>query len=271
MSAERMQSAHPRGTSIREFLLVLVGLSLPLWAVGAIWRVQIFSGFYLFQLPLAMPSVAAMIVVARRQGINGIGTLLGRTADFARLKRKTWYLPILLMCPSIGLINYCALRRLGAPVPALSFSLSALLAYSPVFLMAFTEEIGLTGYVTDRMENRHTWVMTGVIVGMIWAAYHIPGFVISGYYNAEWIIWHAIYIIALRVLFVWIYDNSGRSLFSMALCHGTFGLFWILLPATGNLQKANPTYDPRISALIAITYACIAASFWPPKTQANFQ
>ena len=56
----------------------------------------------------------------------------------------------------------------------------------------------------------------------------------------------------------------------MALLHSTFGLFWILFPATGNLQKATPYYDPRIAAFIAISYAALVTFLWGSKTLAQF-
>ena len=57
----------------------------------------------------------------------------------------------------------------------------------------------------------------------------------------------------------------------MSLFHSTFGLFWILFPATGNLQKASSYYDPRIAALVAITYVVIVTFLWGSKTLAQFR
>jgi hypothetical protein len=72
-------------------------------------------------------------------------------------------------------------------------------------------------------------------------------------------------------MFVWVYNNSGKSLFSMALLHWTFGLFWILFPQTDNLQKATPYYDPRIAAMIAISYVAIVTFLWGSKTLAQYR
>jgi hypothetical protein len=113
--------------------------------------------------------------------------------------------------------------------------------------------------------------MSGILLGLVWAGYHIPGFIISGFYSFGWIFWHVLYTIAGRVLFVWVYNNSGKSLFSMALFHWTFGLFWILWPQTGNLQKAPPVYDPRIAAIIAISYVAIVTLLWGSKTLAQYR
>jgi membrane protease YdiL (CAAX protease family) len=196
---------------------------------------------------------------------------LKRTYDFRSIKSKIWYLPILLIYPSFGFIDYWILRLSGTSIPSPYFSLPILLGYSTVFFMTFGEELGLTGYAIDRMQQRYSALTSGILLGLVWAGYHIPGFIISGYYSFEWIFWHVLYTIAGRVLFVWVYNNSGKSLFSMALFHSTFGLFWILWPQTGNLQKALPYYDPRISAFIAITYVAIVTILWGSKTLAQYR
>jgi hypothetical protein len=57
----------------------------------------------------------------------------------------------------------------------------------------------------------------------------------------------------------------------MSLFHATFGLFWILFPATGNLQKASTYYDPRLAAFIAISYVAIVTFLWGSKTLAQYR
>jgi len=253
------------------FILLLFGLSIPVWVIGALYDVQIFPGFQLFQLPLAMPAVTALILIYRESGKDGLMALLKRTYDFRTIKSKHWYLPMLLTYPSMGLLDYLIQRLSGASIPPLHFSLGILLGYSTIFFMTYGEELGLTGYATDLLQQRHSALMAGILLGFVWAGYHIPGFIISGYYSFEWIFWHALYTIAGRVLFIWVYNNSGKSLFSMALLHSTFGLFWMLLPATDNLQKATPYYDPRIAAFIAIAYAAIVTALWGSKTLAQYR
>lgn len=257
--------------SLLRFLLLLMALSTPIWVIGAIFNVELFPGFKLLQLSLGMPMVAALILVYQENGRAGVMTLLKRAYDFRNFKSKIWLLPILLTYPSIGLFDYLIQQMLGVSIPSLYFSLPILLGYSTVFFLTFGEELGLTGYATDWMQQRYSALISGILLGLIWAGYHIPSFIISGFYSFEWIFWHALYTIAGRVLFVWVYNNSGKSLFSMALFHSTFGLFWILLPVTGNLQKATSYYDPRIAAIIAILYVVVVTLLWGPKTLSKYR
>jgi membrane protease YdiL (CAAX protease family) len=266
-----MNANNSKNRSLLIFVLLLFGLSIPPLVIGAIYDVQLYPGFKLFQLPLAMPAVAALILIYRESGRDGIAALLKRTYDFRNVKSKIWYLPILLIYPSIGFLDYLIQRLSGVTMPSLYFSLPIFIAYCTVFFLAFGEELGLTGYAIDRLQQRYSALTSGILLGLIWAGYHIPSFIVSGYYSAEWLFWHALYTIVGRVLFVWVYNNAGKSMFSMALFHSTFGLFWILFPATGNLQKASSYYDPRIAAFIAISYVAIVTLLWGSKTLAQYR
>lgn len=256
--------------SFATFLLLLFGLSFPCWVLGAIYDVQIFPGFKLFQLPLGMPMVSALILVYREKGGNGVIALLKRTYDFRNIRSWVWFLPILFIYPSIGLINNWIQSLSGRSIPSPHFSFAVLLGYSTVFFMTYAEELGLTGYAIDRIQQNSSALKSSILVGLVWAGYHIPGFIISGYYSFEWIFWHALYTIASRVLFIWVYNNAGKSLFSMALFHWTFGFFWSLWPQD-NLQRAVPFYDPRICAIIVIIYTLFVVFLWGPKTLTNYR
>lgn len=259
-----------RKKSLSDFLILLLCLSIPCWVLGAIYDVQIFPGFKLFQLPLAMPMVAALLITYRENGKPGLVTLLKRTYDFRNFKFKFWLLPVLLISPSIGFLNYWIVRWRGVFIPPPNFSFAVILGYSIVFFMTYAEELGLTGYAVEPMQQRFSALKSGILLGLVWAGYHIPGFIISKYYSYEWIFWHALYTVATRVLFVWVYNNSGKSLFSMALFHWIFGLFWSLWPQD-NLQRAVPFYDPRICAILAVFYVAVVVFLWGPKTLAKYR
>jgi len=218
-----------------------------------------------------MPATAALILIYREKGGAGIIVLFKRAFDWRKIHPKIWFMPIILMIPSIGLVNYIFAKITQDSVPPLHFSWPILLGYCTVFFMTYAEELGLTGYAIDRLQPKFSALRSGILLGVLWAGYHIPGFIISGYYTWVWIFWHAIYTVAARVLCVWIYNNAGKSLFSMALFHWAFGLFWIFLPQTGNLQKASVYYDPRLSAIMCILYAVVVTYFWGASTLAKFR
>lgn len=264
-----MDTTTTKPRSIRSFLLLLTALSIPLWILGTIYDVQIFPGLNLYQLPLAMSMVTALILIYRESGGAGVRTLLQRMYDFRKIRSKIWYLPILLVVPSIGFVEYWVLRFSGVIIPPPSFSFAVLFAFISYFFMAYTEELGWTGYLLDPLLARGSALKAGVLVGLVWAGIHVPILLINGY-SAEWVFWHALYTTAVRVLMVWIYVHVGRSLFAMTLAHATFGLFWAFWPVE-NLHRVVSFYDPRIMALTAIAYVAVVVWLWGPKTLADYR
>lgn len=255
--------------SITNFLLLLFVLSIPLWIFGSMYDVQIFPGFKLYNLPLAMPMVAAFILIYRESGRAGLIALLKRTYDFRNIKSKIWYLPIFLIYPSMAFIQYWILRFSGISIPSPTFSSAILVGDFLVFFMAYPEELGWTGYALDPMQARWSALKSGLLLGVAWAGLHVPILFINGY-SFGWIFWHSLYVVVGRVLFVWIYNNTGKSLFAMSLFHTTFGLFWSFWPSD-NLTRVVSFYNPFIAASIAIFYVVIVTLLWGPKMLAQYR
>ena len=88
---------------------------------------------------------------------------------------------MLLVFPSCGAINYYALRLTAVHLPPPTFSLLSVLGYGTVFFMTYGEELGLTGYALDPLQERHGALSAGLILGLTWAGYHIPRYGSSKY------------------------------------------------------------------------------------------
>jgi hypothetical protein len=52
-------------------------------------------------LVLVCPMIAALILVYRENGSDGVKQLLKRAFDFKRIKGKIWYVPIFFLMPGI--------------------------------------------------------------------------------------------------------------------------------------------------------------------------
>src|SRR5512143_1414962 len=121
------------GRSVFRFVLLLFELCVPVWVLGALFDIELFPGFKLFQAGLAMPMVASLILTYEERRWPGIAALLRRTGDVAGIKPRIWFLPILFVFPSLGLINYWIVRQSGADIPSPTFSLIGFLGYCTVF------------------------------------------------------------------------------------------------------------------------------------------
>ena len=78
-------------------------------------------------------------------------------------KSRIWYLPILLIYPSIGLLNNWIQSFSGASIPSPHFSVALFLGYCTVFFMTYGEELGLTGYAIDLVQQKYSALKSGIL------------------------------------------------------------------------------------------------------------
>ena len=66
------------------------------------------------------------------------------------------------------------------------------------------------------MQQRWSALQAGLVLGAIWALWHVIAMVEAGQ-SPAWIVWGCLDMMATRVLMVWLYNNMGRSVFAVAL------------------------------------------------------
>lgn len=93
-------------------------------------------------------------------------------------------------------------------------------------VVAFFEEIGWTGFALPRLEARYTLLTAGVLLGVVWGAWHAPAdfWGNAATYGGLWPLRIALWVVALtayRVVIAWVYDNTG-SLLLAQLAHAGF-------------------------------------------------
>ena len=115
------------------------------------------------------------------------------------------------------------------------------------FVAALGEELGWSGYVIDPMQDRWNALQASILLGLVWAAWHwVP--LVQAHRSAAWIAWWSLNTVALRVLIVWLYNNTGKSVFAAALFHAFANVSGVTF---------SNYYDPRITGLIVAFAAAI--------------
>jgi membrane protease YdiL (CAAX protease family) len=200
----------PRRRAPLAFVALLLALSVPFWLVGAAAERQLLPGLPMGALMAICPAVAASILVYREARTAGVARLLKRAFDHERIRDKVWYAPILLLMPAMTAVAYGVMRAAGVPLPAPQFPVLAV----PVLFLAFFaagvgEELGWSGYVTDVLQARWSALRTGVLVGLVWAAWHLV-VLLQAHRPPAWIAAWALGTVALRVLTVWLGEERVR-------------------------------------------------------------
>lgn len=208
------------------------------------------------------PSASAFIVTGITKGRSGIKEIT------ERLKRKSgikWYLLTLLLVPSLTLIttavsNFCVRSyEINIVFPIIMLGL-----IWPLF-SSIGEEFGWRGYILPQLLPRYGSVKSGILLGIIWATWHIPMDYIAykdyGIYiiPAYLLICYA-NLILQAVIMTFIYVRTKGNLKLMVLYHYTITGSAIIL---GGFLKAEAlpkytVYESMISVtLLAATAAVI--------------
>ena len=168
------------------------------------------------------PAFAAFIMTVALSGRIGLRDL------FARLFRwrvgVVWYAVALFGNVAIFLIALGIDRLLGG-TEDLDFSkLGSLFALFPFLLISFLfnvwEEIGWRGFALPRLQSRYNALVSSLIVGVLWGLWHLPLFFTEGNLMstlpfAAWFV----SIVALAVLYTWLYNSAKGSLLLVTLFH----------------------------------------------------
>ncbi len=254
-----------RNRSPLTFFALMFGLSVPFWLTGAATDLQLMPGLSVSALMAVCPMLAALILVHRERGASGVTELLRRSFDFRRIRAKRWYAPVLLLMAGVNVAVYGLMRWMDLPLPAPQLGgLATPLMFLAFFVGALGEELGWSGYVTDPLQQRWNALQTGLLLGLVGVLWHLLPLLLS-HRSPSWIAWWCLYAVAARILIVWLYNNTGQSVFAVALFHATLNLSWMLFPAHGS------HFDVRLGGLVMVFTAAVVTVVWGPATLARFK
>ena len=245
------------------FVALVFGLSFPFWLIGAATDLQLMPGLSASALMAFCPMAAALILVHRENKAEGVTELLTRSFDFRRIKAKHWYVPVLLLMPAVNVVVYGLMRWMDMPLPAPQVSVLPLLLMSIAFFVgALGEELGWSGYALDPLQHRWSALAAGIALGGVAVVWHIVPLMLL-HRSPTWIAWWCVYAVASRILIVWLYNNTGMSVFAVALFHATLNLTYMLFPVYGD------HFDMRLGSLVMALVAAMVIVVWGPRTLAR--
>jgi membrane protease YdiL (CAAX protease family) len=244
------EGATERRSPLRFFLLV-VALSIPFWLLGGLTGWQLLPGLPVAALMFICPGAAALILVQRENGTTGMARLLRRSFDLDKIMAKPGYLSVLLLMPAVTALAFAVQRLTGTPVPAPQIAvLPVLLLSVGFFIGALGEELGWSGYAIDPMQARWGTLGASILLGLMWAVFHYIGLA-QAHRSVEWIAWWSLGTVTQRMIMVWLYNQTGRSIFAVTLFHMTGNLGWQLYPVHGSY------FDPRVTGIITALVAVV--------------
>jgi membrane protease YdiL (CAAX protease family) len=147
----------------------------------------------------------------------------------------------------------------GQPLSIISYLLF-LFVFGPL-----PEELGWSGYALDGLQSKRSALMASLIIGFVWAVWHLPLFFMEGTFQSEQIgfatpafWWYMLPTLPISVLDTWIYNNANRSTLSAVLLH-------FMVNVSGELIGLSQHARFCQAGLIFIVTAAIVV-IWGPKT-----
>jgi uncharacterized protein len=240
------------------------------WPID-LWAAADSHGWTSVRIPPVLPLlvgyglvIGTLIATGITDGRAGIRTLLGRFLIWR--VGLWWYAVVLLGFAGVDLTAIILYAAFGGGVPDFAHPFAVrimppgtnLWAAAPLFLLfvAFTnaEEIGWRGYALPRLQARHSALVASLVIGVVWAFWHVPKFLGVGGAQDHSSFWlFLVGTVAKAVLFTWVFNSTGGSLLTVTLLHAaenTSAVFLPILPAAAG--GVGPT-------MISIALLCVAA------------
>jgi membrane protease YdiL (CAAX protease family) len=170
----------------------------------------------LFILAVYAPGIAGVLLVLYHYGLRGLGSFLRRLTLWRA--PVAWWLFLVLGIPAIFYAG-AALNGAIGPFPFAPWT-AALPALAAALLLGPIEEFGWRGVALPLLQRRFAPFWASLILGVIWALWHVPAFFISGAPQSAWSA--APYfagIITLSVILTPLFNAARGSLLIAALFH----------------------------------------------------
>ncbi len=226
-------------TELIRFFAIAMGFTWLFWipdALGksgvlpdAIWTNLGFFGAW-------GPLVAALSLVAKEKGFSGVKNLLKKGTDYKFGKR--WWVVVFLLFPALISIAYIISIATEGVIPPSEADGSYWFLPFIFFSVLFTggplqEEFGWRGYALPRLQAAYTPFASSLILGLIWAVWHLPQFLVppekTGMFYITPVWSFVLTVMAATFIYTWVYHHTNGSLLGALVLHTQMNLcFWVL-------------------------------------------
>jgi membrane protease YdiL (CAAX protease family) len=229
------------------------------------------AGTLLVLLGTFAPAIVAVSLTARSEGNAGVRALFGRIVRHPAAVR--WFL---------FAISYFAVIKLSAAViHRLGWGAWPRFGTEPLALLPFAvalstpaqagEELGWRGYALPRLADRIGLAPASLLLGMIWAVWHLPLFFVRGAETFHQSFpAYAAGVVGISVAIAWLYTNSRGGLLLPMLLHAAVNNTKDIVPSVA-LEAPGVFSIPasRIAWIsAAVLWACtIPMLVWMVRTE----
>jgi membrane protease YdiL (CAAX protease family) len=201
----------------------------------------------LYLLAVYAPAISGVVVAWRQLGRSGLRGYFARL-KMIRMPASNW----LFLVIAIPVIVYAGATVSGNLSTTPVFSpwytmIPALLA--SMFLAGTWEELGWRGVAQPLLQRRFSPLTSGLIVGVVWAIWHLPAFALSGTVQSAWAFGpYFLGVVAVSVIMAWFFNASNGSILVAWLIH-----FQLMNPLFADGQP----WDSLLYLIAAVTIVIV--------------
>ena len=247
------------------------------------------TNVFMHMVLMWVPGIAAIVTSLLQK--DAIGAYGWRSGKF-RFMGYAYILPIAAAFIAYGLVwisdfadiftdgvkNYRWARMIGleTPVPVWVGILSkAFVAFLVTLPFALGEEIGWSGFLTQKLSRISSVTVTSVVVGICWAAWHFPMIVrgLYGYGTPLWIALPGFTLVLIGGSFIrTVLTVQSKSLWPGVILHTSHNTFLMGIFHDLTLQEGYADYIvSETGVFTGIVYIAVALLFWKSQIKNNAQ
>jgi uncharacterized protein len=245
------------------FFILTYALAWILWLPLVVLQdtIPAAPGLVLVLLGSNVPSLLAIVLTALVLGRGALRKLLGRLLIWRVDPR--WYLvvvlgPVALAGGMVALNAFVGGPAISVGVPLLTVVIT--LAFFIFPGSALGEEIGWRGYALPRLQSGRSALSASLILGVIWAFYHLPLFFTGqAFRSPSLLVPFVLSGLALSVILTWVYNSTGGSLLLVVLLHAAANLpLTLLLEPLGSRAMVPFMFYVALMVVAAIVVVIVA-------------
>jgi uncharacterized protein len=202
------------------------------------------------------PFLSAFIMTGITEGREGVGRLV-RQLVLWRVGFG-WYLFALIGLPAIMVLSVIVLPGTLASFQGLATlsPLPLLVLFVYVFFLGgpLGEEPGWRGFALPRLQRRYGPLVGSLILGPIWAFWHLPLFWAPAWNLPPTILNIVMFVIAataFTIVMTWVFNNTKGSLLIAVLVHTSFDMVLAILNGLFPVPIVND-YGSNVPVLIGL-------------------
>jgi len=261
-------------SQVNKFFVLTLLFSWLWWIPVVIWPVEMAVMMPLVLVGAFGPTIMGVVLTYRYEDAMGRREFWQRCFQLSRIPGR-WWLLIVLLFPLMAALTAVVDTLLGGT----GLSLDTDTLFDPLKLAGFivlmilggplAEELGWRGFALDRLQAKHSALVASLFLGVVWVLWHLPLFYMEGtsqgalgFPSWGFAMW-ATQVLALAIIYTWVYNHTGRSILSAFLLHFFGNSTFTLMAGVGGKL---PVQTEVISCVVHVVAAIAVVLYFGGKT-----